>query len=381
MKKFSFIVVTAIFIVGAVFSCKKDVKVTDVQLNKTELILLIGKTETLFANVLPADATNAAVKWESSHSTVATVENGLVTAVAVGKANITVRTEDGDKTAICVVKVKRNLTDPDPEELGEEKAFVSKSPETRNFLIEKFTGVNCAPCINGHKAEDQVLNTFQGKAFVINIHSTTLANAAPPDDLRTDFGSEFVTFSGLDGVPLAMINRFQFPEQYQDPKGSLTIWHTDWSSAMNSVINEPTYVNVAAQTTINKTDRKLECKVQVYYTSDAPVAANNVNVAILQNELVAKQASASSYPDRLTPEGKFRHMHVLRHLVTGQWGEAIASSEIKKGNLYAKTFTWTIPTEMKTIPIPLENVEILVFITEGFKAPVAKVCKSTIEIK
>jgi hypothetical protein len=385
MKKFSFIIAgTAIFIAGTVFSCKKDVKVTDVQLNKAELTLLIDQTETLFANVLPTDAANTKVKWESSHPTVAKVADGLVTAVAPGKVNITVKTEDGDKTAICIVKVKRNLSDPDPVEFGEEKGpvlFVSKNLETRNFLLEKFTGVNCGPCVNsGHKQEDLLKNTFQEKVFLINIHATSLANAAPPDDLRTDFGNEFVSFSGLDGVPLAMINRFRFPEQYHDPKGSRTLWYTDWSSAINSVINEPTYVNVAAQTIINKADRKLECKVQVYYTADAPVATNNINVAILQNELIAKQTNASSYPERVTPDGKFRHMHVLRHLITGQWGEAIDSDK-KKDNFYEKTFTWNIPTEMRNIPIPLENVEVLVFVTEGAQAPVAKVCKSTIDIK
>jgi hypothetical protein len=108
---------------------------------------------------------------------------------------------------------------------------------------------------------------------------------------------------------------------------------------------------------------------------------NNINVAVLQNEIIANQIGGSTYyPERVTPDGKYRHMHVLRHLITGQWGEAIDSDK-KKDNFYEKTFTWTIPADIRTIAIPLKDIEVLVFVTEGTQAPVAKVCKSTIEIK
>ena len=84
------------------------VSVTGVTLNKTSTSLYVGDTETLTATVEPSDATNRAVTWTSSDSTVATVDqNGLVTALARGTAVITATTADGGKTASCTVTVSR----------------------------------------------------------------------------------------------------------------------------------------------------------------------------------------------------------------------------------------------------------------------------------
>ena len=79
--------------------------VTKVTLNKTELSLTVGDSETLIATVKPDNASNKDVTWESRDETVATVDNGTVTAVAAGTATITVTTQDGSKTASCEVTV------------------------------------------------------------------------------------------------------------------------------------------------------------------------------------------------------------------------------------------------------------------------------------
>ena len=64
------------------------------------------KTETLIPVFTPANATNKNVTWESDDEDVAAVSDaGVVTAIAAGTANITVTTEDGGKTATCVVTV------------------------------------------------------------------------------------------------------------------------------------------------------------------------------------------------------------------------------------------------------------------------------------
>jgi uncharacterized protein YjdB len=86
--------------------------VQSVGLNKTELALEVGKTGTLEAKVEPSDATNKNVTWSSSNSEVATVDNGVVTAVSAGTAIITVTTEDGAKTATCKVTVNAPQTVP-----------------------------------------------------------------------------------------------------------------------------------------------------------------------------------------------------------------------------------------------------------------------------
>ena len=101
------IILLAVFTICIVFfiSCDKE-KVTDVTLNKNELFLSSGMAETLIASIQPNNADNQKVKWKSSNSTVASVDNnGLVTAFNDGTATITVTSRDGKKTANCEVHV------------------------------------------------------------------------------------------------------------------------------------------------------------------------------------------------------------------------------------------------------------------------------------
>ena len=83
----------------------KNVAVTGVTLDNSTLSIAVGKTATLTATIIPSNATNKNLSWKSSDEGVATVANGVVTAVAEGPAKITVTTEDGNYSAYCDVTV------------------------------------------------------------------------------------------------------------------------------------------------------------------------------------------------------------------------------------------------------------------------------------
>ena len=82
----------------------KTIKVTSVAVSPKTLNLEVGQTGTLTATVKPDNATNKTVTWTTSNDKVATVVNGVVTAVGKGTATITAAA-DG-KTATCTVTVK-----------------------------------------------------------------------------------------------------------------------------------------------------------------------------------------------------------------------------------------------------------------------------------
>ncbi|MCH5274548.1 MAG: Ig-like domain-containing protein [Lachnospiraceae bacterium] len=81
--------------------------VTGVTLEKTTLSLAVGGTAQLKATVVPEDAADKTVKWESSNPEVATVDkDGLVTAKKVGTATITVKVHANEELkATCTVTV------------------------------------------------------------------------------------------------------------------------------------------------------------------------------------------------------------------------------------------------------------------------------------
>ncbi len=79
--------------------------VLSVALNATAIELNTSKTAALVPIFTPSNAANQEVSWNSSNSGVASVVNGVVTANAVGTANITVTTADGGKQSVCAVTV------------------------------------------------------------------------------------------------------------------------------------------------------------------------------------------------------------------------------------------------------------------------------------
>jgi uncharacterized protein YjdB len=82
---------------------------TGVTLNKQNDTIQVGGTLTLEAVVAPADADNKNVTWTSSNTAVATVADGVVTALTAGETTITVTTEDGSFTAACTITVVRQI--------------------------------------------------------------------------------------------------------------------------------------------------------------------------------------------------------------------------------------------------------------------------------
>ena len=87
-----------------------EVAVTGVSLDKTELALEVGKSDTLKATVTPDNASNTKVNWASSDETVVTVSSlGKVTAVKVGTAKITATSASNPEIKAAIKKLFANI--------------------------------------------------------------------------------------------------------------------------------------------------------------------------------------------------------------------------------------------------------------------------------
>ena len=85
-------------------------KVSSVTLNGSDIGVNVNHTYNLEASIHPDSAFNNRVSWSSSNTSIATVVNGVVTGKAVGHATITATTEDGQKTASCLIRVQSGST-------------------------------------------------------------------------------------------------------------------------------------------------------------------------------------------------------------------------------------------------------------------------------
>ena len=116
---------------------KKVILVSEVELNKIELTLDEGKEEKLVVTVKPDDATDKSVVWESSNTSVATVDQeGLVKAVTVGTAQITVKTKDGVQ-ATCEVTVNKKVIPVTEVQLNKETMNLMEGDEERLVVTVK----------------------------------------------------------------------------------------------------------------------------------------------------------------------------------------------------------------------------------------------------
>lgn len=98
----------------------KKVSVSGITLDNNNLSLYKGQTVIITPTIMPFNASDKSVLWSSSDNSVVTVTDGnapeasmndisnnlaILTAKNSGTATITAATEDGGKTAVCIVKV------------------------------------------------------------------------------------------------------------------------------------------------------------------------------------------------------------------------------------------------------------------------------------
>ncbi|MEI8201020.1 MAG: Ig-like domain-containing protein [Eubacteriales bacterium] len=103
-----------------------------------------GATGTISANIESSNATNKNVTWSSSNTAVATVSGGVVTPIAAGTADITVTTEDGGKTAICVVTVTVPVSNINIKGAGDADTVVNGSTLLMSAAISPSNATNKA---------------------------------------------------------------------------------------------------------------------------------------------------------------------------------------------------------------------------------------------
>ena len=234
------------------------------------------------------------------------------------------------------------------------QTIVGTDAENKNVVLEEFTGIHCVYCPDGHEIAQGIQNNYPEDVVLINIHTGGYAEPGTGEpDYRTEWGAAIAGQSGLLGYPAGTVNRHLFPGLSQ---GSGTaIGRFNWSVAANQTLGETSYLNVGLNATIVTSTRQLVVEVEVYYTGDSPESTNFLNVAILQNNIHGPQTGGGS-------GNNYNHMHMLREMLTGQWG--IEISETSAGSLFSKTITYEIPEDYIGVEVVLDNLDIVAFVTE-----------------
>ena len=242
--------------------------------------------------------------------------------------------------------------------------FIDTVQHNKNVVLEEFTGIHCGYCPDGHVIAQTIHSMFPQRVSLINVHVGTYAqpNVGEPD-FRTSFGSSLSSQSSLSGYPAGTVNRHVFSFSQS---GGTAMSRSDWQSATYDILSQLSPVNIASTAQYDTITNKLFIDVELYYTDSQNVFTNYLNVAVTQDSILGPQSGAQTFnPAGVVPgpwSPTYSHQHMLRHLVTGQWGEALDS--IVPGTYMSRRYMWQVPYDINDIPVLIENLHVVCFVAE-----------------
>jgi len=240
---------------------------------------------------------------------------------------------------------------------------VSTTAENRNVVLEEFTGIHCGYCPDGHVVAQTLHDNNPNDVMLINIHVGSYATpGAGEPDFRTQWGTAIDGQAGVAGYPAGTINRHLFSGMQQGSGTAMS--RGDWATASGQVFPQSSPVNVWSEAIVDMGTNSLIVNVEIYYTGTQALNTNTLNVAVLQNNVEGPQSGGSNYnPGAILANGNYNHQHMLRHLLTGQWGDQLDT--IAQGTLITRTYTWNLPNDINGVELDPTNLEVVAFIAEG----------------
>ena len=249
------------------------------------------------------------------------------------------------------------------------QTIVSTSPENKKAVVEKFTGINCNYCPCGDVIINNAISANPENVIVVKVHEGGYATpGAGQPDFRTAYGDALSAQAANTGNPAVTVNRHFFPSYASNGGTAIGGCYSNASGvalqsppsyAIDEILLEPAYVNVAANATIDYTTSTLTVNTEIYYTGDSPISTNFLQIALLQDNTIAYQAGSS-----LAAGGTdYEHDSRLVDFITGQWGEAINSTTT--GSFVERTHTYTIPSDYNGVPAVLDDLKVVVYVSES----------------
>ena len=187
----------------------------------------------------------------------------------------------------------------------------------RSILLEEYTGQRCTNCPDGHKAVKEITASLGDSVVAVGIHASSLGINFPMG-MKTETGEEYYKNAGSPALPAGVINLQTQPIQV-----------SEWGSAINHLIMDPTPFTVKADAKVDGENYKIDVAF-----SAGEDYEGRLMVWILENDIVGLQI------DHGTTITDYVHNHVFRAAVTNDiWGEEVS---MKAHEPQYKSFSYPI---------------------------------------
>lgn len=223
----------------------------------------------------------------------------------------------------------------------------------QRVYVEKYTGPRCTNCPT---ADVTLAGIHNENVVMVSINHPTGQGVPFPGepDMRTDGGTAWDQYFGINAIPAAYINRDK-STQYLGDMGNIV-------GAINSALGETPAVAVEAAAEYGGGHIFVDIDLEFIKDIANPVT---VTVALVEDSLVYKQLM----PDGTIDEA-YAHNHMLRKVVTGFWGREVeASGKALKGALAFE----------QPEGVNLDNSHVVVFVSEKSSRKVLNCASCRIE--
>lgn len=239
------------------------------------------------------------------------------------------------------------------------QSIVTTTPQHSTAVLEEYTGIHCTFCPDGHKIANEIKADYKDQVILVNVHTGGYATPSGNEpDFRTPFGTNLAAQTNLAGYPSGTVSRHIFPSL----AATMALNRGAWRAGVEEAILQSSPVNVGATSTYNATTRVLTVDVEAYYVADAANPTNKINVVLTQDSLFGPQTGGGTYYPSNYVNGQYVHNHMLRHMISGQWGTSIPTTT--KGSLFTQTYTYTLPADFNSVNLDPDNCHLAIYVTE-----------------
>jgi hypothetical protein len=229
----------------------------------------------------------------------------------------------------------------------EEPEINTVSTERKSFLIY-FTGTWCPPCGGfGVPVYVEALEKYPYKLCALSLHCDASTTVTDPFTLQPTFNNLFFTVYNQSGVPRFVMDNVPF---YPDSD--------ELSDRMDSVskLTPPVCGIGIAKTIVGNT---MTIKTKTVFFKEASGTFNQA-VYVTESNLYADQANST----------EDYHDYVLRAAVDNDKGTGsfLTAGTLKKGTVYDKSYTYSIPSNFVQDNL---NVIVVVYQVDANNKPIA----------
>jgi hypothetical protein len=240
------------------------------------------------------------------------------------------------------------ITDP-----GNNNEPIPVEQQTRQVLIEEFTGVRCVNCPAGSQAIEDLLAIHGQRLVAISIHAGSFSAPYPNSlyDFRTIAGSNLLSYLGEPlGYPTAVVNRKLFDGEF-----ALQLGRQKWAGAIATDLQAPPKVKLDIKRNYNPVSRQLDVIVSIYPQENLTMPDVRISAAITENNIADLQLT----PDSGTPDPNYKHKHVLRMMLTSYDGNPI-NEALTNGSVITRQYSTVLPAAWRA-----EECAIVAFVNIG----------------